>query len=573
MDIVPDEILEPPDAYSSGFSADDTALVLDAYLRRLASQETRCRLVLGALAAGFLRRACHHELGFARLGDHARERLGLSAREVQSLASVSTRLEELPLMRAALSQGRLSWTQARLLVGVARTEDEARWLELAEGRTVRALEALICDARTTPTTDHDTEPCVEFRLRCPRRLLALWRDTVELGRRMAGAQITQGDVAEAIAAEGVSARSPTRESWPMGWQPPEPVRDPTETHAVFPPVLDWTAVAEAIPEDVERLCADLDACDPFTLDARMRVVVRALQRIDWQMGRLLRLFMDRRLHRAMQFPSAARYLRERLGMSARKARALVALERKTWTTPGLADAYRAGDLSWVRALTILPVVSESTGGAWIARAQAVTVRRLLDEVEWALVARDGLEPIEPPPTGAALVTPERQMRAHDDWEYPDAEITFRAPVSVVALFRTAILTFAPPPYALWQGLERLLRHVKAEWEAQPRHRDPIFARDGWRCAVPACTSRRNLHDHHIVFRSRGGDNTRDNRITVCAWHHLRGIHAGRVRARGEAPDGITWELGVRHGHRPLVRLHGDRYLGLSQCVPPCYARA
>ena len=74
-----------------------------------------------------------------------------------------------------------------------------------------------------------------------------------------------------------------------------------------------------------------------------------------------------------------------------------------------------------------------------------------------------------------------------------------------------------------------------------------------------CTARRNLHDHHILFRSRGGGNDRDNRVTVCAAHHLHGIHAGRVRAWGAAPDGITWELGVRTGRQPLLRLEGDRY--------------
>jgi hypothetical protein len=103
--------------------------------------------------------------------------------------------------------------------------------------------------------------------------------------------------------------------------------------------------------------------------------------------------------------------------------------------------------------------------------------------------------------------------------------------------------------------------VKAEWEAQPRHRDPIFARDGWRCAVPVCTARRNLHDHHLVFRSRGGGNEGNNRITLCAWHHLRGIHAGRVRAEGGAPDALTWEVGVCTGRRPLLRLIGERYAG------------
>jgi hypothetical protein len=144
--------------------------------------------------------------------------------------------------------------------------------------------------------------------------------------------------------------------------------------------------------------------------------------------------------------------------------------------------------------------------------------------------------------------------------HPDTDVMFAAPASVVALFRTAILAFTGPAEPVGRGFEHLHEHVQAEWASQPRHRDPVFARDGWRCAVPACSSRRQLHDHHIVFRSRGGDNGRDNRITVCAWHHLRGIHAGVVRATGEAPADIAWELGVRAGRRPLLRLHGDRYL-------------
>src|SRR5438477_450416 len=191
----------------------------------------------------------------------------------------------------------------------------------------------------------------------------------------------------------------------------------------------------------------------------MRAALRALQRVDFQMGRLLHLLFARRLYRLLGFPTAARYAEERLGLSARKARALVALDRCSAALPALAAAYRQGEVSWLRALSLLPVVDEGS--------------------------------------------------------------------------------------------------------TQPRHRDPIFARDGWRCAVPACTSRRNLHDHHLLFRSRGGGNARDNRITVCAWHHLRGIHQGRVRAWGTAPDAVTWELGTRPGQPPLLTLQGDRYMGGS----------
>jgi hypothetical protein len=340
--------------------------------------------------------------------------------------------------------------------------------------------------------------------------------------------------------------------------PPEPA-DPIETRAAFAD-LDWRAVEVALPEDVAALTRDLDSLDPFALETRMRDALRAMHRLDWQLGRLLRVFLDRRLYRLMRFPSAARYVTERLGLSVRKVRALVAVERKTWAADAFGAAYRAGDLSWVRALTILPLVSEPSAAAWVERATEVPVRRLADEVEWALTVRDGLTAILPPPPGASLAIDERQMCARPEWEFPDAEIAFSAPASVVALFRMAVLAFAHPRDSLGGGLEALLLHVKAEWEGQPRHRDPVFARDGWRCTVPICTARRNLHDHHLVFRSRGGGNSHANRLTLCAWHHLRGVHGGRIRADGEAPGAVSWEIGVRPGRRPLLRLRGEQYV-------------
>jgi hypothetical protein len=356
---------------------------------------------------------------------------------------------------------------------------------------------------------------------------------------MSGEELPAWRAAEAIAAEGLSSAAEIEVA-----EPPPPRPSPEDGEP-----LAWAAVDEAAPADVEALLLDADYLSPFVLDGRLRAALRAMQRIDFQMGRLLRLVADLRLYRRLGFASLARYVRERLGLSTRKARALVALERKSARAPALGDAYRDGRLSWLRALTILPVASE----VWVARAREVTMRRLVAEVEWAL---DGAEP-GPPPAGSRLTRmPARQMRAHD----VDAEVTFTAPVSVVGLLHTAIGAFRDRSDPPWKGLEKLLLNVTAEWERQPRHPDPVFARDGWRCAVPACSSRRNLHDHHIVFRSHGGGNERDNRVSVCAWHHLRGLHARRVRAWGKAPDDITWEVGVGLGHPPLFRARGDCYL-------------
>ena len=102
----------------------------------------------------------------------------------------------------------------------------------------------------------------------------------------------------------------------------------------------------------------------------------------------------------------------------------------------------------------------------------------------------------------------------------------------------------------------------------PRARppDPVIERDGYRCAVPGCTSRRNLHDHHIWFRSAGGSDAPGNRITLCAFHHQRCLHAGLLRVSGRAPDGLFFELGLRAGASSLARYRaGDIAV---RCAPP-----
>lgn len=60
-------------------------------------------------------------------------------------------------------------------------------------------------------------------------------------------------------------------------------------------------------------------------------------------------------------------------------------------------------------------------------------------------------------------------------------------------------------------------------------------------------------DGDVVFRCAGGGDEPGNRVTLCAWHHLRGVHAGRLRVSGRAPERLTYELGIRpDGARPLL---------------------
>ena len=668
-------------------SAAGLALRLDKQLRSLAAGEACARAALGRLARRLLEGSMHHSLGFARVGDYTRERLGISSSLFYELARVAKALSRLPLVAQAFEDGALGWSKLRIVASVAEPESEHELLALARSLTSDELKSFIKHtremARAPAAADSqaaapagpegpgcgdededlvDGEPAASFTLACPRHVRHLWRSTIALARAAAGSELPVWEAAELIAAEGLSTAG-----W--HWREQTPAAREERAASAFPAavapragqrrsstqtgrtleavpaeltfsrrlalrrqaVLSGRSVVErsrgrngaaeaardrgepqagpvkvggvvaAILAQIDEAACDIDDLDAHALDQRMRRIISAMQRIDAELARPLRMLIDLRLHRDLGYGAAASYVRDVLGLSARKAYGLLALERKASAgASALAAAYRSGELAWYRCLLLLPIICEENAGAWIERAGAVTARRLSDEVEWALQAADesardaaGSRPAMPPPLGAWLdpaalfgARPSSRGAAGNRSEADEARlqirgrggvgaagepsgcgattgvsIRLRGPLGVIGLLRAAIEAFRPQGQAAWCGLERLLIHAATEWRRAPRHRDPVFERDGWRCAVPVCTSRRNLHDHHVVFRSRGGRNGRDNRLAVCACHHLRGIHLGVVRVEGKAPDELVWQIGVPEGGgAPLLTLDGPTYI-------------
>jgi hypothetical protein len=133
----------------------------------------------------------------------------------------------------------------------------------------------------------------------------------------------------------------------------------------------------------------------------------------------------------------------------------------------------------------------------------------------------------------------RQVPEGEAWPDPDAA----ASLLVTRIFSTR--GWVEPA---WVGLLWMLEHCVDVWDRAEgsiggRDRAELFARAGYRCAAPGCTSREMLQDHHLVFRSHGGGNGLENRESLCVTHHQIGIHGGLASARGEAPLGVTWRLG------------------------------
>jgi hypothetical protein len=237
--------------------------------------------------------------------------------------------------------------------------------------------------------------------------------------------------------------------------------------------------------------------------------------------------------------------------------------------PALGRAWREGELSVLRAYVLVPVVvaAPTHAAGWIERARRVPCRRLEEEIDAALLAAD----VDPEGFAAdgglgaadhAEMT-RRQAGAQATAARETCHLLVNGPSDVIRLVRATLCTVrrrlerqsgrCPTP---GEALGAMLDHALAEWQPRrgqrARRAERVYARDGWRCTVPGCSSYRNLQDHHIVFRSRGGSEALSNRTTLCAWHHLRGVHAGRVRCAGTAPDALRFELGLRVGREPLL---------------------
>jgi hypothetical protein len=609
---------DTPDAWTPEAERVSRARLLDTHLRRLSRRRNPVEWRVARMLERLGRGSGYLDLGFARLSDYARERLGLTARRVQTHLALARRLGPLPRVAAAYEYGVLSQSQAVLVARVAVASDQERWVRRAKSLTVRrltqeVLEALperergvraevagLPDDAATAMACDEEDAGETVAWTGPARLRPLWDEALELARRSGGVDEPVHGCVEFIAADFL-AGAPDRPRVPAGELAEG---EPTLLDGAEPDGTDlFEAIRGAIeaetprgPDDSDGLEASLpDAIieglndTPRLLDLRLRRLVALRQKLAWHQGRLLRVMAAGRLYRHLGFLSFSRYCQERAGLGARRAWQLIALDRRLMHLPRLAAAYRTGELSWVRASAIAGIATEATEEDWIRVARSVTVRRLRAEVGLAMAteeagavagssdaaAHQGVRPpgltsdgrvqlSAPGATGAGAGTAisggERRVR-----------IRFWAPIEVASLWRQAVgasrmqlfreRAAADASPAEWECVERILQAFVAAWSVrrtaawQRRYR--IFERDGWRCRVPGCSSRANLQVHHVVFRAHGGGEDDGNLATLCATHHLRGIHQGRLRCH-PLPDGLlAWEFAPDPIDGALVRYVED----------------
>lgn len=520
-----------PDAQPGGTPDRDPSL---DRLSDLLAAAGPLRRIAVAVAGRIVAKRGWERLGFARVGDYARERLGLSGRTVLEWARVERSLSFLPQLEDALIAGALPWSKVRMLARFATPDDEAHWIRFADAQSVRSLERAIravdrealpnahapptdsttipprTDAAAASGLDEDglsREPRERIRLRVSTAVAFAWADTCRVAARVAGERIPRDVALEMVTAETLSAL-------PSGWSVPPPTREPesvrrssrlpsdaahppSEKTAAPDPLIPPAATSRVptdpapphedttpiqpplasprrtpIPAFLEPLLDGLETADAFTLDTRLRRIVRIAQRLDAEVAPLLRRASARDASVTRATKDLAEVARGRLGLSPRKARALARLDRFGDDCPTLRHAFRTGELSWVQAQVLAPLLVAGGpdagiwGTDWVEFAGRVTVRRLEDAVEQALTSgeRDPAradamldERIPPaaPPLPADPLAPARSSA-------PTAPRTIERALSSIASASSRPL---PVPTAGEPG-------SPAGWQTCARRRDP-----------------------------------------------------------------------------------------------------
>jgi hypothetical protein len=177
---------------------------LDEDLRRLARLRDRWDEVFGHVA--MLLRMCGlwRDMQFASFGHYCAERLGLAERTVGQRISLERRLWELPALREAMRDGRLSYEKARLVARAADASSVEGWIE-------RARRTPCVELRRAIEAADEAQMCAggPLHLRVPARVAGLLDAALRAARAAAEpGWLTPGECLERIAAHFVETWEP-----------------------------------------------------------------------------------------------------------------------------------------------------------------------------------------------------------------------------------------------------------------------------------------------------------------------------------------------------------------------------
>ena len=523
------------------------AHVIDALLVRVARGRGALEVAIGdGLEALGSRKM---QLGHSTLGDYAREKLGIAASTAQKMARFARELRKRPILRAAVWAGEVTQSAAEAVLPNALGDEEAKWVELARTCTVRALEAAVREGRMpwagnaadsvegddpscspepagSPAVRADGGRALEdeqwgpIRVRLDSEQMATVEEAMEVARKVVDAAAPRWKLLEALCEEYLGAHGPSGSVT----SPDDLVAARREESKAFEEWLEresaqWAFLDQPDPVPAPGIDIGLDAT---RLHADLIRLSGLRRRWDEVFGHVALLFRSVAGWRWLGFASFAHYCKERLGMAVRSVEQRVALERKCHELPSLEQAMSDQRISYEKARLIARHATADTVDAWIERAAempCIDLRREFEQIEKAQLCARGVFQVWAPRRVAGLVSfALGAARKAAGRSIRDGECLVRIAAHFLEIWKPVV-----------EGRGTLSKR--------------ILERDGGLCRVPGCSLAAN-HAHHINLRSAGGSDDPSNLISLCAAHHLHGVHMGWIRVSGKAPDQLRWEVGV-----------------------------
>lgn len=468
------------------------------YARKLLLVKHRLGLHIGRMLRTFKWARLYRDCGFLDIYHYARERLGMERSTVAALVARDAKLIAYADVYEAVYDGRLTLCQADLVMKCAEPQHSGPWIEYARHWTVRRLKE------------------VEKLFRVVNRLHEVRRARNDLppqpGETLAS---IRQDVQRALEERKAQAR-------------------------------------EMAAEDLAEIAGGILRDSAFAaFDAQLEERLREFRTMDLENGERLDASVRARLQ-----PGATWVDQSHLWHEVRQAEfphhpRLKAMEHLLPYAEDAEDGEEFEEERWQRH-------RQSVQDFWLQDMPVLGADgRLLPLrlVPGGRVQTFSLDLPEPRPARfrTAWLMPTLELRT---WHEPDEDAVLQQALDACRRAHGDHLTDS-------ECLPILVARFRETWSPAQKtmaaSRRRLFERFGWRCAVPGCTSRRNMQDDHVKARARGGGDELENRECLCQAHHLRHKHEERMRVRGVAPDDLTFEVGIVDG-KPWAIYHGDEVL-------------
>ena len=178
---------------------------LDQIARNAVGTLTTFRVILGRCLVAAVRSEAYLQFGCSSAVHYACSVLGLSAWRARELMRLAKSLEELPHLRVAAENGRISWCKLREVLRVAKSEDDEFWLRVCQ-RPYDEVERLVARARAgrrlDAPTDHEAiAEVTELRLNLSADSMAIVERAIQGISQEAGRALPPAQALEWICAE------------------------------------------------------------------------------------------------------------------------------------------------------------------------------------------------------------------------------------------------------------------------------------------------------------------------------------------------------------------------------------